>query len=1026
MNHRSSFAKLMNKQAAFTGGKLKLYGREEEEAILLEAYRRVCQDAQQELVLISGKPGTGKTALAQGLRPAVGRDKNFFIQGKFEEYATQEPYEAFVSALSQYTDRFLEAADTVTLERCRKAVKEAIGNDGVILTDLIPALERLLGKQEAVVNECYGSDAINRFRLDFSNFIRALTTVTPLVIFLDDIQWADTASMEIVRVLMHSRHMSLLLIASVRNEEASVATATPEQEPSSSFHDACSQIKPFKATLRDLEKENPHVRLSFIRLVDLNVEAVNILLSDLLKKKLDDTQVLANVVVSQTHGNIFHVLHFLRLLVDQGFLVQDHNEKWSWDNEKIQNRLGSEETIMDLVRQTLESMPHGVQEALKVASCMGNEIDDSALDLVLQTNTGKYLEQAAQEGLLVFHPQYGGYRFAHDWIRETALELIPEDERAEYYLKVGRRLWKSSGPSALDKNIIMIVCILNKGADRMEDERERNKIARLNLKAGKKAISLAAYPDASRFLRQGIQLLGYNRWIDQYELALSLYSTAAEVEVTNGNYDEAVKYIEEVVNRGRTLKDKLHAYRASLQAMAQQDDLKEATSVGLDVLRQLGEPLAAKPSKWALTRELIRVRMALRGKSNQELLNLPPMCNESKIASVGFLNLLFIVTYEMRSPYSVLSAFRSVLLTIKYGLHKESGTAFAAYGVILCGLGLDAKAGDRFGQLALSMTELTHRNQANPMVHFLNGAGIMHWTRSIKDSNLPELWYACRAGMELGQVELALMARSTHCLGLVFTGKNIQEVKFEVLETLRLTRLHRQHKTEILTSMLLQFLHCYEGRAKNSARLSGSAMSFEEMAKKCIETNNKTWLAGLYFYAMDVAYMFGDYDHAARMAHENRDVSKAPSAHIMFPELRCKEALVTFALARQGRTKPKSLRLAKKKVRLFKKWAERSPRSYSQKAKLLEAELASLKVVANPEVVYGLYDEAIALAAKEGFTNDAAVACERAGDFRDSCGDTEGAISMWKRAVDLYNKWGVKAKGKALSDHMSHQERSSN
>ena len=219
--------------------------------------------------------------------------------------------------------------------------------------------------------------------------------------------------------------------------------------------------------------------------------------------------------------------------------------------------------------------------------------------------------------------------------------------------------------------------------------------------------------------------------------------------------------------------------------------------------------------------------------------------------------------------------------------------------------------------------------------------------------------------------------------------------------------------------MILQLIHCYEGRVKNPARLSGSAMSFDDMAKEFIETHNKTWLAGLYFCAMDVAYMFGDYEYAAKMAYENRDLGKTPSAHFLFPEVQYKEALVTFALARQENMKPKCVRVAKKKVKMLKKWAENSPRNYLHKAKLLEAEMASLKAASSEAGVHALYEEAIAIAIEEGFTNDAALACERAGDFKHSYDDTEGAVSMWKRAVDLYDKWGVKAKSKEMREVLS-------
>jgi predicted ATPase len=1014
---RSSFAKAIAQNGFFANGKL--YGRKEEEETLLKAYRRTRQAplksnenncCNHQLVLISGPPGTGKTSLASTLRyQVVVKDKGFLVSGKFEPMALgQEPYEVFASALTEYTDQFLESSSQARVETLRTAVREAVGPEAGLLTDIFPALKHLLGPTERPTR-VYGTEALHRFRFVFCNFIRALSKCAPLVLLLDDLQWADCLSTELLRALFHTPNMALLVIGVHR---CNVETTTSSKH--SPWQNIRGNITPFAATVQDLEREPTTViDILKIELNNLNVHDVTILLADSLLKKPEETRFLADVVCIQTSGNVFHVLQLLRLLIDQGLLRQDENEIWQWDDDKLSGRVGSEHTIEDLVRQTIERLPRPLQEALKVASCMGDEIDDSALDLVVLTSTGKYLEQAAEEGLLTFFPQFGGYRFAHSWIRQTAFEMIPEDERDAFYLKIGRRLWKASSPAARDKNIFMIVSLLNKALSIITDERERYKVAELNLRAGEQAIEVVAFSYASRFLKKGIQLLGESRWKDQYDLSLALYSTASEVEFINGNFQRTIEMIKNIFEHGHCIEDKFRAYKSLIRSTAFQENVHEATMIGIDALKQLGEPIPLKATKFTIAVELAKVKMALRGKTNQDLLNLPPMRDKSKIESSEILNLIVFSGYQARGPHTALFCFRSVLLTLKYGLHEGSSVAFALYGAMLCGMGLDFKTGHRFGQLAISLAEDMHAKEMMPMVYFIVGAGINHWTQPSKES-LEILEYAANIGIEVGNVDFALMSMHCRSINMACFGLPLRTVEVEVLETMRLAKLHRRKKSVAINSVLLQLLHCWTGRAKNPARLSGSVIDFDEKMTYFLETNNKTWVLSMYFYSMVLAYTFEDYEFAGKMSEGSCDVQKTPAALEITVEIRYMEGLTAAALLRKGRECSKNTKIARSALKQLKKWAKESPRIFTAKHELLEAELLSLKAKVDPSKVYAVYEKAIKAATEEGYTRDAALACEREGDYKKSNGDVDGAIKLWRRAITLYDQWGATEKSEDL------------
>lgn len=1037
-----SIVKLRSKlTVAETTGGAKLHTREKEEATLREAFQRTITDGQQELILISGQRGSGKTALANTLRQSVSKAKGYFVVGKFEEYAVQEPYEVFITALTDYVDQLVGAADEALLARIQGTVQNIVGSGGALPFQILPALNRILGdnaildaeSHSGVVNfkslfggsnkSCYtGVGAQNRFRIIFCSLVRSLAVTSPLVLLLNDLQWADTASMELVRNLMHEEHMPLLILGAHRSDLDKTLTAETTADPKQVVCCiACMQMRPFVDAIKALEKESvrDNLRMHTIDLENLNAAAVSVLLHDLMDQKTEqDTLPLAEFVVQQTDGNLFHVLQFVRLLLDQGFLKRTVADKWTWDCQEFgpDPHLCSL-TILDLVRQTVEGLPRLAQEVLKVASCMGDEIDDSALDLVLQTATAKHLEQAAAEVMLVFFSQYGGYRFANDLVRQTAYEMTLEEDRDEFHLKIARRLWKGSSAVAIERNIFVLVPLFNRAQNLIKEENERYKVAELNLRAAQKAAAISAFPDASKFAQQGIRLLGSRRWNDYYELSLSLFSLASEVEAINGHYHRVVVYIEEIVKNAACLEDKLRAYAAWIRSMGQQDNLSEATTVGIALLRQL-EPFPSRPTKFSILKELLKVRMALRGKTDHDLLNIPRMNDPIKTATLHILNLIFMSGYLARSPYTSLVAFRSIILTLKYGMNETSSVAFAAYGVILCGLGLDVTAGRRYGAVAISMADKMQSRDHLPMVHYLVGCGIHHWTRPISET-FDCLLFASRSAMEAGDVETAVMSKLFKNSHAFFTGTKIEDCEEGLERCISSARIYRKRSAEVISLLHLQMFHCYAGKSKNPARLSGDAITFDYAMQDCVESNNWTWVSCIFLFSLELAYNFRDFEFANTMAEKIRGLKKNPSASFLAVETRYKEGLTAIASARKGENTSKNKKIGKQMLKKMTTWARMSPGNYRQKQLLLDAELRSLKGAKQKSKVYAIYEEAIKCAEARNYLNELALIYERFSDFKELCGDHKDALTLYEKAIATNQYWGAIAKCEQLTDLVS-------
>ncbi len=472
--------------------------------------------------------------------------------------------------------------------------------------------------------------------------------------------------------------------------------------------------------------------------------------------------------------------------------------------------------------------------------------------------------------------------------------------------------------------------------------------------------------------------------------------------------------VPKVFDHSRCWEDRLRTYAVLLHSMGQQDNLQEATNVGIEILRELGEDVPKTANKWVVIKDLLRTQYALRGMSDEDLLSLGNMTDQRKIACSQILNVMFVYTYQARSPYTALIALRSIRLCLKYGHFPGSAQAFAMYGMVICGLGLDVKAGHRFGQLAISLLEATNAKELLPRVYSIVYGGINHWTHPLR-SSFEHLERAGRAGMETGNVEFSMIAAGIRCTYSLFSGVPLPLVESDLVDATRQMKLYKQENTLLMTSLPLQFIHNVTGRADNPKILSGQIVNFDTILREAGDTNNLTVVAAIYLYAADLAYMFGEFELAGVMAAENRNLQKTPSALFAVTVVRFKEGLIAVALARNGIRRRANIKTAKQSLKTCRKWAINAPMNFEHRAKLIDAELKSLHGGSRVRnYILDLYDQALICATQEGYLHEAALACEKAGDYLFRFGVVNEAISYWNRSQELYNEWGATFKAAHL------------
>jgi predicted ATPase/signal transduction histidine kinase len=962
-----------------------LYGREEETGLLLQAFERVAATGSAELLLVKGYAGVGKSTLVRELqKPLAGH--GLFLAGKFDQLSRGVPYAPIARAMADLVLGLL-AEDEPRLRQWRQRVQKALGINGQLIAGLVPPLKLLIGDQPPV-QELPVTEAEPRFRQVFRDFLGAITREDqPLVLFLDDLQWADVESLRLIEDVIGSPDTHhLLLIGAYRDNE--VGASHPLER-------ALERIRRTPAAVSELVL--PPLRLD--HLVELVAETVH--------AGAARARPLAALAHEKTGGNPFFVIQFLTMLHEEHLLEFDEAVlAWRWDTAKIQEK-GYTDNVAELMVRRLACLPAATRDALRIAACIGNREKIAILAL----SRGKSEEEARADlwpairaGLILRSDDW--YAFAHDRIQQAAYSLIPEGQRASVHLEIGRLLLSRARPDELEERLFEIVNQLHRGAARIVSREERERVAELSLTAARRAKAATAWALALRYTAEGRALLGEDCWDRRYELAFALELHRADCEYLTGQLTAAEERLAALARRARGLVDAAAVACSQMALFATMGRADRSVEACLEYLRRLDIRWSPRPADGDVHREYDRIWQQLGSRPIEELIDLPAMTDPVWRATMDVLMWgQAPALFTDRNLWALLIG-RMANLSLEHGNSDGSCLGYVWLGGILGPQCDNYRAGFRFGKLGFDLLEKRGllRFKAQAYVGF--GSRVSPWTRHLR-SGIDLLRAAFDAALETGNFSYACYACPCLITLLLAAGDPLGDVQREAERLLGFVEKVGFRLVAITLTGQLRLIRTLRGEGDFD----------EELFESCLEGDQRLAIGACWYWIRKLQARFHAGDYAAALD------TAAKAGRLFWTSLSFFEAVeyhfyaalahAAFAdTAPAGEQREHQQALAEHHRRL-QTWSENCPVNFEDRASLAGAEIARLG--GRSDEAMELYERAIRAARRSGFVQNEALAHELAARFYRARGLNLVADAYLREAAACYARWGATGKERQLA-----------
>jgi predicted ATPase/signal transduction histidine kinase len=970
----------------------RLYGREREIETLLACFDRVVARGTLELVLVSGFSGIGKSSVVHELHKVLVQPRGLYASGKFDQYKRDIPYVTLAQAFQSLVRSLLSQGEA-ELSRWRDSFNEALGSNGQLIVNLVPELELIIGKQPAVPDS-RPQEAKNRFHMIFRRFLGVFARKEhPLALFLDDLQWLDSATLDLLEHLVkHSEVRHLLLIGAYRDNEVG---------PS----------HPLMRTLEAIRETGTTVHE--IVLAPLGLDDIGRLVADAVHCEPEHARPLAQLVQEKTGGNPFFAIQFLIALADEGLLAFDSVAGiWAWDINRIRAK-NYTDNVVDLMVHKLKRLSIPTQDVLKHLACLGNTAEMGMLSIVYEQNEEAMhaaLWEAVRAGLIVH--QGNSYKFLHDRIQQAAYSLFPEEHRAAVHLRIGRKLLASMTANEFTEELFEIASQFNRGATLIADRDEKAQVATINLRAGRKAKASTAYASARAYFAAGMALLDEKDWGNQYELTYSSWLERAECELLSGNFETAEQLIAELSQRGTSKVDQAAVCRLKIQLHEVKGECVQGVDSALRCLRLFGIDLPAQPTWERVQAEYETVWSNLKGRQIEDLIDLPLMSDREIQAAMQVLSTLLSSAYFTDLHLNCLHLCRMLNLSMQHGVSGASAHACGWLGVILGHVFHRYQEGYRFAKLACDLAE-KHGFIADK-AKILESRGLAaFWTQPLANA-IDFNRAALRAATESGDLNYACYFMHEFVEFLLQENRPLEEVWHESHRALDFARKARFRDVADLIVSQQHFIATMQLRSAPFSTFSDAQL--DEVAFEAQLTGDRMpMLTGWYWILKTKAqFLSGDYAGALTAAGKAKALLWTTVGEPMVLDYFYYTALTVAACYEKASVdQQREWRgLLTAHLEQLREWTDNYPPTFADKHALVSGEIARLE--GRDADAMRLYEQAIKSAREHGFVQNEGLAHEVAAGFYAARGVENIAHTYLRNARDCYLRWGALGKVQQL------------
>jgi PAS domain S-box-containing protein len=966
----------------------KLYGREHEVDLLLATFDRVVANGTPEFVLVSGYSGVGKSSVVNELHKVLVPPRGLFGSGKFDQDKRDIPYTTLAQAFRSLVRPLLGYSE-VEVGRWRDALSEALGPNGQLMVNLVPELALVIGKQPPVA-DLPAQDAKNRFRMVFRRFLGVFARKEhPLALFLDDLQWLDSATLDLLEHLVtHPEVRHLLLVGAYRDNEIG---------PS---HPLIRTV----AAIRETD-----ARVHEIVLAPLGLGNVGRLIADTLHCESERARPLAQLVHEKTGGNPFFAIQFFTTLAEEGLLAFDRAASaWVWDIDRMRARSYTD-NVVEFMAAKLKRLSAATQEAIKRLACLGSVAKVDMLMLVQgspEESMHAELGEAVQAGLVVRDD--GAYKFLHDRIQQAAYSLIPEAHRAEAHLSIARVLRARLTAAELTEELFGVANQFNRGTALLVDRTEKADVATLDLRAGRKAKASAAYASARAYFASGIALLDERDWENRHELTFSLWLECAECELLSGNLEKTEQVIVELLQRTASNVEFADASCLKIQLHVLKGEIPQAIDSALTSLRLSGIDLPAHPTFEQVQAEYETVWQTLGGRPIESLIDLPMMTSPEVQAAMQVLSVLAPPASSTDFRLFCMLACRMVNVSIRHGICGASAHGWSLLAAILGRVFHRYGDGYRFAKLACDLVEKHGFIGYQPQVYHAAGT-VAFWTQPI-GAAIDLMRETFRIAIETGDLTFACYGLNQLVTGLLLRNDPLDAVWRESEKALDLARTGKFRGAADIIVSQQRFIATMQGRTTTFSTFSDvqfDEATFEAQLPAARMPHVVCWY---WILKLEARFLSGDYAEALAAAAKVKPFLSVPTPQIQLLEYFYYTALTVAACYERGSADEQAewRELLTEHLGQLREWVDNNPPTFSNKHALVAAEIARLE--GREGDAMGLYEQAIRSAREHGFVENEGLAHEVAARFYAARGVESIAQTYLRNARYCYLRWGALAK----------------